>query len=196
MKAQTSLRILASCQSLPCSLTQYRELEEASNKESEIWPHWIAPYRSCNITNNMACVPSEDSDQPLIRVFAVRMKKHWPLSHLLSAVKTDQTGWMFRLICLRQAHIMLVLLCSGSCGPFFSCDGSFKLTSSGFVHCDLGRICFLASRYRALVCLACLSSCRCLGSLRIASITSASRSLKRSSVNKPVGRWEPVVFKQ
>ena len=36
-------------------------------------------------TNRMACVPSEDSDQPghppsLIRVFAVRMKKAWVLS--------------------------------------------------------------------------------------------------------------------
>ena len=25
-----------------CSLTQYREEEEASDKEPEIWPHWIA----------------------------------------------------------------------------------------------------------------------------------------------------------
>ena len=35
-------------------------------------------------TNEMTCVLSEDSDQPglrptLIRVFAVRMKKHWAL---------------------------------------------------------------------------------------------------------------------
>ena len=41
-------------------------------------------------TNKMACAPSEDSDQPghppsLIRVFAVRMKKAWVLSYLLSA---------------------------------------------------------------------------------------------------------------
>ena len=41
-------------------------------------------------TNKMACVPSEDSDQPghppsLIRAFAVRMKKAWVLSYLLSA---------------------------------------------------------------------------------------------------------------
>ena len=41
-------------------------------------------------TNKMECAPSEDSDQPghppsLIRVFAVRMKKAWVLSHLLSA---------------------------------------------------------------------------------------------------------------
>ena len=41
-------------------------------------------------TNKMACAPSEDSDQPrhlpsLIRVFAVRMMKHWVLSYPLSA---------------------------------------------------------------------------------------------------------------
>ena len=38
----------------------------------------------------MTCAPSEASDQPchlpsLIRVFAVRMKKHWALNYLLSA---------------------------------------------------------------------------------------------------------------
>ena len=40
--------------------------------------------------NKMACASSEDSDQPghppsLIRIFAVRMKKAWVLSYLLSA---------------------------------------------------------------------------------------------------------------
>ena len=38
-------------------------------------------------TNKMFCVPGKDSDQPghppgLIRVFAVRMKKHWVLGYL------------------------------------------------------------------------------------------------------------------
>ena len=52
----------------------------------------------------MACVPSEDSDQPghppsLIRVFAVRMKNVWVLSYLLSASEdSDQNGRMPRLI--------------------------------------------------------------------------------------------------
>ena len=46
------------------------------------WPH--------DKTNKMACVPSEDPDQPghppsLIRVFAFRMKKAWVLSYPLSA---------------------------------------------------------------------------------------------------------------
>ena len=39
-------------------------------------------------TNKMTSAPNEDSDQPghppsLIRVFAVRMKKHWVLSYPL-----------------------------------------------------------------------------------------------------------------
>ena len=42
-------------------------------------------------TNKMACASSEDSDQPghppsLIRVFAVRMKRHWVISYPLSAL--------------------------------------------------------------------------------------------------------------
>ena len=55
-------------------------------------------------TNEMTCAPSEDSDQPghlpsMIRVFAVRMKKHWALSYPLSASEdSDQTGWMPKLI--------------------------------------------------------------------------------------------------
>ena len=41
-------------------------------------------------TNKVACVPSEDSDQPghlpsLIKVFGVRLKKHRALSYQLSA---------------------------------------------------------------------------------------------------------------
>ena len=45
----------------------------------------------------MACAPSEESDQPghppsLIRVFAVRMKKAWVLSYLLSA---QRRVWVF-----------------------------------------------------------------------------------------------------
>ena len=43
-------------------------------------------------TNKMTCAPSEDIYQPrhppsLIRVFAVRMKKHWVLSYQLSALR-------------------------------------------------------------------------------------------------------------
>ena len=52
----------------------------------------------------MARAPSEDADQPrhppsLIRVFVVRIKKAWVLSHPLSAHEDyDQTGRMPRLI--------------------------------------------------------------------------------------------------
>ena len=40
-------------------------------------------------TKPTRCAPVEDSDQPgyspsLIRVFAIRMKKHWGLNYLLS----------------------------------------------------------------------------------------------------------------
>ena len=44
------------------------------------------------------CAPSEDSDQPgrspsLIRIFAVRMKKHWVHSYALSAVRRLWSDW-------------------------------------------------------------------------------------------------------
>ena len=49
-------------------------------------------------TNKMACAPSEDSDQPghppsLIWVFAVRMKKAWALSYLLSTQQRPWSDW-------------------------------------------------------------------------------------------------------
>ena len=53
------------------------------------------------------CAPSEDSDQPrhppsLINVFAVRMKKPWVLSYLLSA------QWRLRSVCAdAQADLSL-----------------------------------------------------------------------------------------
>ena len=79
------------------------------------WPIWPPctydpPH---DITNNITCAPSEDSDQPghppsLIRVFAVRVKTHWALNYLLS------TQW--KLIRLGGsnsslgAHVILLLL--------------------------------------------------------------------------------------
>ena len=55
------------------------------------WPH--------DKTNEMACVPSEDSDQPghlpsLIRVFAVCMKKAWVLSYPLNAQWKFWSDWV------------------------------------------------------------------------------------------------------
>ena len=62
----------------------------------------------CNMSRRMTkptkwCAPSKASDQlghlpSLIRVFAVRMKKAWVL--VKCTAKTDQTGWMPRLICV------------------------------------------------------------------------------------------------
>ena len=70
-------------------------------------------------TNNMACVPSKDSDQPgyppsLIRVFAVRMKKAWVLSYPLSTQRRlirmgRCPGWSESL--LGTHHFLGFVLC-------------------------------------------------------------------------------------
>ena len=76
-------------------------------------------------TNEMACAPSEDSDQPghppiLIRVFALRTKKVWVLSCLLSAhrrliILGECPGWSESSL---GAHaILLVLSRCGSNSP-------------------------------------------------------------------------------
>ena len=66
----------------------------------------------------MACAPSEDSDQPglppsLIRVFAVRMKKAWVLSYLLSAEQRLWSDWANAQadLSLRWAHMPFCRLC-------------------------------------------------------------------------------------
>ena len=76
-------------------------------------------------TNKMACVPSEDSDQPghppsLIRVLAVRVKKAWVLNYPLSAQRRLWSDWVDAQadLSLRWAHSHLVgfvmrrLICS------------------------------------------------------------------------------------
>ena len=62
-------------------------------------------------TSKMACVPSEDTDQPghppsLIRVFAVRMKKAWVLSYPLNALRRLRSDWADAqaYLSLRWAH--------------------------------------------------------------------------------------------
>ena len=70
-----------------------------------------------NKTNGMACVPSEDSDQPghppsLIRVFAVRMKKPWVLIYPLNAQQRLWSDWTHRSFCWfchEVAHICWLL---------------------------------------------------------------------------------------
>ena len=74
-------------------------------------------------TNKMACMPSEDSDQPghppsLIRVFAVPMKKAQVLSYPLSA---QRRLWSDLADCqadpsLRWARVILLVLSCGSSG--------------------------------------------------------------------------------
>ena len=60
----------------------------------------------------MVCAPSEASDQPghppsLIRVFAVRMKKDWVLSYLLSSQRKLCSDWVDTQadLSLRRAHM-------------------------------------------------------------------------------------------
>ena len=79
-------------------------------------------------TNKMTCAPSEDSDQPghppsLVRVFGVRMKKHWALTYLLSAQWRLWSDWTdaqadlslhwahmsFCCFCRAAAHVSFVL---------------------------------------------------------------------------------------
>ena len=68
---------------------------------------WAATWQN----QQSECAPSEDSDQPghppsLIRVFAVRMKKHWALSYPLSTQRRLQSDWADAQadLSLRWAH--------------------------------------------------------------------------------------------
>ena len=75
-------------------------------------------------TNEMACAPSEDSDQPghppsLISVFAVRMEKAWVLSCPLSAQWRLWSDWADAQAAqsdqsLRWAHMPLCWFCRGA----------------------------------------------------------------------------------
>ena len=69
-------------------------------------------------TNKMTDAPSEDSDQhghlpSLIRLFAVRMKKHWTLNYLLSAQWRLWSDWVDAQadLSLRWAHISFCWFC-------------------------------------------------------------------------------------
>ena len=69
-------------------------------------------------TYKMACAPSEDSDQPghppsLIGVFAVRIKKAWILSYLLSAQRRLWSDWADAQadLSLRCAHMPFCWFC-------------------------------------------------------------------------------------
>ena len=66
----------------------------------------------------MTWAPSEDSDQPrhppsLIRVFAVRIKKHWVLNYLLSALQRLWSHWADAQadLSLRWAHMPFCWFC-------------------------------------------------------------------------------------
>ena len=83
-------------------------------KTTMIHLSWIFEPRH-DKTNENGCAPSEDSDQPghppsLIRVFAVRMKKHWVLSYPLSAQRRLWSYWADAQadLSLRWAHTHFV----------------------------------------------------------------------------------------
>ena len=74
---------------------------------------WFEPLH--DKTNKMTCAPSEDSDQPghppsLIRVFAVRLKKHWVLSCPECAWRRLWSDWLgarsFCWFCHAVAHFI------------------------------------------------------------------------------------------
>ena len=72
---------------------------------------WAATWQN----QQCGCAPSEDSDQPghppsLIRVFAVRMKKAWVLSYLLSVQRRLWSDWADAQVdlSLRWAHTHFV----------------------------------------------------------------------------------------
>ena len=83
---------------------------------------WVRVYMSRDMTKpatwqnqQNGCAPSEDSDQPghppsLIRVFAVRMKKHWVLSYALSTQRRLWSDWADAQadLSLRWAHTHFV----------------------------------------------------------------------------------------
>ena len=83
-----------------------------------IWLNVVINEPPHDKTNKMACALSKDSDQPghppsLIRVFAVRMKKAWVLSHPLSAQGRLWSDWADAQadLSLRWAHMSSCWFC-------------------------------------------------------------------------------------
>ena len=84
---------------------------------TNLWWSWFETAH--DKTNKMTCAPSEDSDQhghlpSLIRVFAVRMKKHWVLSYPKSAQWRLIRCPVWSESSLGPQVILLVLSCGGS----------------------------------------------------------------------------------
>ena len=95
-------------------------------------------------TNKMACMPSEDSNQPghqpsLIRVLAVTMKKAWVLSYPLSAQWRLWSNWASAgrtvillvlswsgSIILKSVNKLLLALTKTRTKPITTCNGSYR----------------------------------------------------------------------
>ena len=89
-----------------CTFSSMFQLQSLSPGNYMI-SRWAASWQN----QEMACVLSEDSDQPghppnLIRVFAVRVKKHWVLRYPLSAQRRLWADWADAQadLSLRWAH--------------------------------------------------------------------------------------------
>ena len=107
----------------------------------------------------MTCAPSEDSDQPghppsLIRVFAVRMKKHLTLNYLLSAQWRLWSDWVDTQADLSRcwAHIILMVLsCGSSIVVFVYCLVFVTLLCFGTMLMKLCRIHYFCSNKLLLI---------------------------------------------
>ena len=91
---------------------------------------WAASWQN----QQSECAPSEDSDQPghplsLIRVFAVRMKKAWTLTHWVHSEDSGQTGRIPRLIWVFAGRTATLLVLSRG-GSFIHILYHWELTVS------------------------------------------------------------------
>ena len=83
---------------LPGPMAETRDKVDCNMIQSGNWSKQTLNEPPHDKTNKVACVPSEDSDQPghppsLIRVFAVCMKKAWVLSYPLSTQPRLWSDW-------------------------------------------------------------------------------------------------------
>ena len=108
VKIKKKLYMVEKIQIIACLMVN-RSLSSPTSCKRPI--KWAATWQN----QQNGCASSEDSDQPghppsLIRVFAVRMKKHWALSYPLSAQRRLWSYWADSQadLSLRWAHTHFV----------------------------------------------------------------------------------------
>ena len=105
-------------------------------------------------TNKMTCASSEDSDQPgyppsLIRVFAVRLKKHWVDSYMYPLSAQRRLIWVFA----GRTSFLSVLSCCSSFikeRNFYSRLGVYIILPRGPVSQKVHK------RYHSCICVHCI----------------------------------------